>query len=252
MSEGNSYQHFAFLYDVLMDEAPYEKWLDFFQKKVSGHLNSAKSLLDIGCGTGTLAIQLAGQGFNVTGVDLSDEMLAVSASKLAETDQRITFVQQDMRQLQLGQTFPIATAFCDVINYLESFEDVKETFSSVYDHLDDGGLFLFDVHSVYKMDHIFQGASFCSADPELSYIWECFEGAHEHSIEHELSFFVQEDNGFYRRYDETHKQRTFDKADYVLALEDAGFKLISVEGDFEEGAPHEHAERLFFTAIKKK
>lgn len=248
MSESGNYQHFALLYDELMAEAPYDKWLEFFKAKVEARELGEKDVLDVGCGTGTLAIQLSDLGFHVTGVDLSDEMLTVAADKASGRD--VTFIQQDMRELDLGQTFSIVTSFCDCLNYLESFEDVKMTFRSVYEHLEAGGLFLFDVHSVYKMDHVFQGASFCSADPELSYIWECFDGPYEHSVDHELSFFVVEEAGLYRRFDETHHQRTFEKTEYTQALEEAGFTLLSVEGDFEKGEPRATAERLFFTVIK--
>ena len=251
MNEGASYHHFAIAYDELMSEAPYEKWLAFFEAKTKALAGSVENVLDVGCGTGILAIQLAGKGFRVVGVDLSENMLAIATGKALEQNIDVTFIEQDMRDLQLGQTFSVITAFCDVINYLKTFEDVEQTFRSIYEHLDHGGLFLFDVHSVYKIDYVFNGASFCAADDELSYIWECYEGPVEHSVDHELSFFVLENSDLYRRFDEVHHQRTFERDEYVQALEKSGFTLISVEGDFNEGEPDERAERLFFTVIKK-
>jgi len=252
MNEGDAYQHFASLYDALMAEAPYDEWLAFLKKKTAKLELSNYRLLDVGCGTGTLAMMLADAGFEVTGVDLSEEMLTIAADKAIAENQNITFVQQDMRELDLGETFPIITAFCDVVNYLETYEDVKRTFQSIYAHLENGGLFIFDVHSVYKIDHVFQGASFSFAGEALSYIWDCFDGSYEHSVEHELSFFVLEESGLYRRYDEVHRQRTFEIEAYIKALESSGFTVMAVEGDFKEGPLDEKAERLFFTTIKQK
>jgi len=252
MNEGGAYRHFASLYDALMMDAPYEQWLDFLKKKLAEYDKEAARLLDVGCGTGTLAILLSEMGFRVTGVDLSEEMLTIAMNKALAENQNIVFLQQDMRALDVGETFPVITAFCDVINYLETYEDVEQTFRSVCEHLDEGGLFLFDVHSIYKVDHLFQGASFSYAGEELSYIWDCFEGPYEHSVDHELSFFVQTDSDLYQRFDEVHHQRTFDQELYARALEKSGFKVLSIEGDFKEGIPDEHAERLFFTAIKEK
>ncbi|MGV3487552.1 MAG: class I SAM-dependent DNA methyltransferase [Tuberibacillus sp.] len=251
MNNSEAYRHFASLYDELMAEAPYNNWLEFLKRKTAQYEVKDKRLLDVGCGTGTLAVMLANDGYEVTGVDLSEEMLTIASIKAAESPLSVVLVQQDMRELDLGETFPLITAFCDCINYLETYDDVERTFTAVYEHLESGGLFLFDVHSIYKMDHVFQGASFSFAGEELSYIWDCFEGPYEHSVDHELSFFVLEETGLYRRYDEVHHQRTFEKDVYVNALEKAGFHVLDIEGDFKDGMPDQHAERLFFTAVKQ-
>ncbi|WP_027725728.1 class I SAM-dependent DNA methyltransferase [Tuberibacillus calidus] len=250
MSDQNAYQHFATFYDVLMSDAPYDLWVEFLKRKTLQYGITGGRLLDVGCGTGTLALMLSATGYQVTGVDLSEEMLAVALDKALQEDVNVHFIQQDMRHLDLGETFEVVTAFCDVMNYLENESDVMSSLQSVYHHLAPGGLFLFDVHSVYKMDCLFRNHSFSYAGEDLAYIWDVFEGAFPHSVEHEISFFVEESPGLYRRFDECHRQRTFPVEFYKSRLEQTGFTVLSVEGDFKEGRPAEDAERLFFTAVK--
>ncbi len=244
-----SYQHFALLYDELMMDAPYENWLQFIMKNIKKYGNGGKRLLDLGCGTGTLSIPLSVQGYNITGVDLSEEMLAIAQAKSIEAGVQIAYYQQDMRELEGFEPFDIIGVFCDSLNYLRTEQDVELTFKNIYDHLLPGGLFLFDVHSIYKMENIFIGQTYCSSDEEISYIWNCFAGDQPHSVEHELTFFVKE-NDLYYRYDEVHYQRTFIVDTYQQWLEKAGFELLEISADFTEEKPEENSERIFFTARK--
>lgn len=245
-----SYQHFALLYDELMMDAPYENWLHFIMNNITKYGNGCKRLLDLGCGTGTLSIPLAVQGYNVTGIDLSEEMLAIAHAKSIEASVQIAYFQQDMRELDGFQPFDVIGVFCDSLNYLKTEEDVEITFRNIYDHLLPGGLLLFDVHSIYKMENIFIGQTYCSNEEEISYIWNCFAGEQPYSVEHELTFFVKEDDS-YDRYDEVHYQRTFPVETYKQWLEKAGFELLGISADFTEEKPTESSERIFFTAKKK-
>lgn len=244
-----SYQHFALLYDELMMDAPYENWLQFIMKNITKYGNGGKRLLDLGCGTGTLSIPLSVQGYNVTGIDLSEEMLAIAQAKSTDAGVQIAYFQQDMRELEGFEPFDIIGVFCDSLNYLRTEQDVELTFKNIFDHLLPGGLFLFDVHSIYKMDNIFIGQSYCSNEEEISYIWNCFAGEQPHSVEHELTFFVKE-NDLYYRYDEVHYQRTFIVDTYQQWLEKTGFELLAISADFTEEKPVENSERIFFIVRK--
>ena len=244
-----SYQHFALLYDELMMDAPYENWLQFIVKNISKYGNGGRRLLDLGCGTGTLSIPLSLQGYNVTGIDLSEEMLAIAHTKSIEAGVQITYFQQDMKELEGFEPFDIIGVFCDSLNYLQTEQDVELTFNKIYEHLLPGGLLLFDVHSIYKMENIFIGQTYCSNEEEISYIWNCFAGEQPHSVEHELTFFVKE-NDSYDRYDEVHYQRTFPTDTYQQWLEKAGFELLEISADFTENKPEENSERIFFIAKK--
>lgn len=240
-----SYNRFASVYDSLMQDAPYDEWTAMLCLEAQ-----PGRLIDIGCGTGELAVRFVQAGFDVTGIDLSDEMLAIAREKADEKKLSIPLYQQDMRELEGVGLFQTAVIFCDSLNYLESEVDVKKTFQSVYNHLEKGGLFLFDVHSTHKINHVFQSQTFADAREDTSFIWNSFPGENENSVEHELTFFVRTENGLYERFDELHYQRTFPPHLYKEWLNEAGFTIEAVTADFTNNAPTNESERIFFKAKK--
>ncbi|WAA10354.1 class I SAM-dependent DNA methyltransferase [Fervidibacillus albus] len=247
-----TYEYFASLYDRLMNEAPYDEWVDFFSEGVERLYPKARNVLDLACGTGEISVRLYERGLAVTGVDLSDEMLSVANAKAESYGFSIPFFQQDMRGLEGLGPFDVVVSFCDSLNYLESDQDVRQTFQSVFDVLHPNGLFLFDVHSVGKMDD-FVGKTFASNEEEIAYIWNSFQGEKEHSVEHELTFFVRDSNtGLYERFDELHRQRTFPVEQYVRWLKETGFIVRKVSGDFTDQMVTDRTERVFFTVQKPK
>ncbi|WP_077618876.1 class I SAM-dependent DNA methyltransferase [Bacillus sinesaloumensis] len=246
-----SYGEFAYIYDDLMRDVDYNQWITFFKKKAA-RLKKSQPLrvLDIGCGTGEIAIQLAKEGYEVVGVDLSEDMLAVANNKAIEAGVSVEFYQQDMVEISGFAPFDIVLIFCDSLNYLQTEEDVQRTLQNVYELVFPDGIFLFDVHSVHKMDSIFLDGPFVSSDENVSFIWNCFAGAHRHSVEHELSFFVKnEHNDDYARFDEFHEQRTFPIETYRTWLEEIGFNVQEIIADFTE-VPQETSERILFTVTK--
>lgn len=247
-----TYAQFAYLYDELMKDVPYEEWVRFLNLQRSRYGVSGKKILDLACGTGELSVRLASEGFTVTGVDLSEDMLAVAQEKAAKKNLPLFLIEQDMTQLQGLEQYDIVGIFCDSLNYLQTEQEVLSTFTGVWNHTKTGGLFLFDVHSLYKMNELFINQTYAYNGEEISYIWQCFEGRHPHSVEHELTFFqLDQTNGLYRRYDELHFQRTFPASQYENWLRMSGFEILSVTADFKDQAPNETSERLFFTARKK-
>jgi ubiquinone/menaquinone biosynthesis C-methylase UbiE len=246
-----TYESFAYWYDTLMNEAPYDAWQSFVQKKLKVYgRQGAKRILDVGCGTGELAVRLAKEGFLVTGVDLSENMLAIAQAKAEAQQVTIEFFQQNMTELKGFSSFDCVTIFCDSLNYLLEESEVRQTFSRIYELLREDGLLLFDVHSTYKMDRIFQDAVFTSNDEEISYIWSCYPLSLPHSVEHELTFFVRGDDGKYERHDELHRQRTYEIDQYKQWLTEAGFTVLEITADFTDEAPSETSERVFFVAKK--
>ena len=249
-----AYGQFAYIYDQLMEDVPYQEWVSFVQSAKERHFESDTkkfSIVDVGCGTGELAIRFAKEGWEVAGVDLSGSMLAIAHEKAVKAGVSIPFFEQDMAELEGFHHVDCITIFCDSLNYLESEEQVKDTFSSAYGQLKEGGLLLFDVHSLFKMTQVFMNNTFTSAEEDVSYIWNSFPGEHPNSVEHELSFFVQEEEtNRYLRFDELHIQRTFPVETYKKWLEEAGFTIVSVTGDYSTELLAENAERIFFIAKK--
>ena len=114
-------------------------------------------------------------------------------------------------------------------------------------HLKQGGLFLFDVHSLYKMNTLFIDQTYAYNGEEISYIWQCYEGEYPHSVEHELTFFqLDHATNQYHRYDELHLQRTFPIEQYEKWLLDSGFELLAVTADFQDTKPSEQIRKNIF------
>ncbi|MEK3991267.1 MULTISPECIES: class I SAM-dependent DNA methyltransferase [Robertmurraya] len=247
-----TYGKFAYLYDELMKDVPYDEWVSIVTEKWSKYQCKGKKLLDLACGTGELSVRFAKAGFEVTGVDLSADMLTVAHMKAETNGLKLPFYQQNMVELDLYERFDIIGIFCDSLNYLQTEEEVLETFEKVYNLLDEDGLLLFDVHSVHKIMNIFMNQTFTHDDEDICYIWNCFQGEYPISIEHELTFFVHDDeSGKYDRYDEFHSQRTFPVDVYKNWLEASGFYVLETFSDFRDDHITSEAERIFFLAKKQ-
>ncbi|MBH9967526.1 class I SAM-dependent DNA methyltransferase [[Bacillus] enclensis] len=247
-----SYERFAYIYDHLMQDVDYDGWLDFVNRQSETYAAEGKDILDIACGTGELSLRLAGNGYSVTGIDLSEDMLVMAQQKAQERNIMLSIFQQDMSRLELQREYGLITIFCDSLNYLEKEEDVIHTFRGVYNHLKKDGLFMFDVHSLYKVSQIFMNQTFTHTDDAVSYIWDCFPGEVPNSVEHELTFFVaDEKTGLYERVEELHKQRTYPVLQLTEWLAKEGFEVLDISADFTEQPPSDDSERLFFTCRKK-
>lgn len=248
-----TYSEFANLYDALMMDVPYDEWVHFIHLQSKKYGIEGKKILDLACGTGEVSVRLAAEGYAVTGVDLSGDMLAVAEEKAGRQGVSLFLVEQDMSRLEdLGQ-FDIICIFCDSLNYLSSEKEVVSTFDRVFLHLKPGGLLLFDVHSLYKMNELFKNQTYAYNGEDISYIWHCFEGEQPYSVEHELTFFELDSvSGHYRRYDELHFQRSFSVEQYKAWLLDSGFEILSVTADFQDKEPEDQSERIFFTVRKNE
>ncbi|WP_018923690.1 class I SAM-dependent DNA methyltransferase [Salsuginibacillus kocurii] len=243
------YATFAYIYDELMAEVSYDSWVNWTKTKLKEDFENP-SVLDVGCGTGEFLIEFNKQGFNAAGVDLSEDMLAVCKEKAESERINVKLFQQDMRDLSGLGTFDVITLYCDSLNYLSTPEDVRQTFQRLYDSLNENGMLLFDVHSTYKMEELLPGHSFADPAYDLALMWNVYEGQEKWSVEHELTFFEQMEDGVYRREEEVHKQRTFAVDKYEEWLIEANFKKVEVEADFEDSPPQKKSERILFSARK--
>ncbi|MFT4412707.1 class I SAM-dependent DNA methyltransferase [Fredinandcohnia humi] len=248
-----SYGQFAYIYDELMKDVDYDLWVAFLQEKAKQFSQGNFSrVLDLACGTGEISVKLANEGYEVVGIDLSEDMLAVANSKAVDAGKKIEFYQQNMVEVSGLLPFDIVTIFCDSLNYLQSEEEVQKTFKNVYNQLKSDGLFMFDVHSLYKMEHIFLNGPFVSNDEEVSYIWNCYEGPFPYSVEHDLSFFVQNEHSpDYQRFEEIHIQRTFPIEQYKSWLVEAGFEILDISADFQSEVS-DTSERILFTVKRAR
>lgn len=244
-----SYNIFAQVYDDLMDEELYDLWIKFTKQHLS---LEHKSVLDLACGAGHLAIKMKQEGYNVTGLDLSPEMIDIAKERAEEAEVTVPFVVGDMLDLSVVDQFDAVTCYCDSICYLPDTEAVQKTFEEVYQHLTEDGVFLFDVHSIYQIDEVFPGYTFNDQTEEISFLWKSYVGEFPYSIEHDLTFFVyQEEIDLYERFDETHKERTYPIEQYLAMLKKAGFTSVEVSADYGKEEIKKDSTRWFFVCRKE-
>lgn len=239
-----AYQTLSAFYDKLTDDQPYDQWLEIVQRYLpKPHITS---ILDLGCGTGTLTEKFLSFSDQVIGMDLSEEMVTYAQQKSND----VSWLVGNMADFQLSQHFDAITILCDSLNYLSDEEDVLATFNHVYQHLNHEGVLIFDVHTTHKMDTQFNGETYLDDRENLTLVWQTEAGELSHSVWHDLIFFVQEQTGQYTRYDETQFQRTMDKSIYQSMLESIGFKNIQTFYDFNPECHDAKSDRLFFVASK--
>lgn len=244
----NSYERFAEVYDELMTDIPYAEYVNWIQ--LHAPAQSFKNLLDIGCGTGTLALMLGQAGYTVSGVDLSEEMLAIASARMDAAQASIPLFAMSMDELDGFENLDVAIIPIDSINYVTDEHKVIETLKRIFDSLREGGQLFFDVHSLFKMDEIFLDSPFTYDDGEITYVWHTEPGEYEHSVYHQMTFFVQTVNGLYERFDEEHFQRTFAYEQYVVWLKEIGFSHVEVSADWTAEQPTDESERIFIRAVK--
>ncbi|MBO0927130.1 class I SAM-dependent methyltransferase [Staphylococcus sp. 30400_3112M30941] len=237
----SQYAEMSLVYDQLTQDQPYEKWYEL----VANNCENGSNILDIGCGTGSLTVQLVNLG-QVTGMDLSIDMLTVASQKSTS----VNWIEGDMTSFDLQQKFDVITIFCDSLNYLQDENAVIETFKKIYNHLNDSGVFMFDVHTVHKMMTLFNNQSYIDDRDGIFLAWDAIQGDLPLSVYHDMSFFIRNEDQTYSRFDESHFQRTFEEATYLKWLTEIGFNHIKTFTDFDENEHNEHADRLFFIVKK--
>src|SRR5699024_4585374 len=156
------------------------------------------SILELGCGNGQLGILLTAAGYTIEGLDLSEEMLALAHERQQEAEVYFPVFQGDMRDLSEYGTYDAMISFCDSLCYLPTKADMAQTFREVYAHLNETGSFLFDV---FTTEHIvaLDGYAYHDEIPGIVFMWDSFPGEEPHTIEHDLSFFIEQEDGTYER-----------------------------------------------------
>ena len=226
----------------------YDQWLDFVEQELP---KTTGQILDLACGAGRLAVMLAQNGYQVSGVDLSEEMLALAEMHAREADLAIPFMQGNMLDLSALGQYSAVTCFADSFCYLQDEAQVLQAFKEVYQHLENDGKFIFDVITPYQTDEVYPGYMYNYTTEDQAFIWSSFTDEFEHSAVHELTFFVwNEALASYERVSEIHHERTYELEVYQRLLTQAGFKDITVSADFGKGELTLETTRWFFSCYK--
>ncbi|GAA0601999.1 class I SAM-dependent methyltransferase [Virgibacillus siamensis] len=247
-----AYHQLATLYDKLMGDAPYEQWIDFAEKIFGQSGKDIKTIADLGCGTGQITTKLAQNGYEVSGVDYSVDMLSIARKRADQENVSIQWIHQDLQQLEGLYNLDAAISFCDVMNYITEENALRSVFHRVAASLKTGGLFMFDVHSVNKVVQFYVNNTFADVQEDVSYIWFCTAGEEPGEMYHDLTFFVS-DGKKYDRFEEFHHQQTYYVDFYKKLLDEAGFEISGLYGDFliNSDFNEEQVERIFIIAEKQ-
>ena len=135
---------------------------------------------------------------------------------------------------------------CDSLNYLLEEEDLAEVFSLVHNYLDQNGVFIFDMNTIHKYRDLIGDATICENREEGSFIWENYFDQEEGINEYDLTLFIREEDGRFRKYEETHFQRAYEQEEVEKAIREAGMELVAVYDAFTKNPPRPDSERLYF------
>lgn len=252
-----AYDALAAVYDRMNGTVDYEAIADFAVSVFRRERRTPELVLDLGCGTGALTFALARRGYDMIGVDGSAEMLAKAYErKMDEGIPSVLLLCQDMCAFELYGTVGAVVSTLDCINYLTEEGDLARCFSLVHNYLDPDGVFLFDVNTPYKFEHVYgdnayiledegeDGLAFCG--------WQNHYDAQSGICAFDLSIFLQKPDGSYKRSDEQQLERVYGREELTEALVRAGFGEIEFFGDMQFGAPLPDCERWYIKAICKK
>lgn len=215
-----AYTSFAYVYDTFMDNVPYGEWARHIREKLCEHGVTDGIVLDLGCGTGTMTERLAGYGYDMIGVDNSEEMLELVMEKKTESGYDILYLLQDMRGFELYGTVRAVVSVCDSVNYITEPDELEEVFRLVNNYLDPKGIFLFDFNTVHKYRDVIGDSTIAEDRGVCSFIWDNRYYEKEQINEYDLTLFIAEDfNPMENAYV---SERTADSEDALLSEEGAG------------------------------
>ena len=189
----DAYTTFAQVYDLFMDNVPYEEWSEYLLSVLKEYGIHSGVICDLGCGTGKMTRLLAKAGYDMIGVDLSEDMLAIASG---QNEEGILYLCQDMCELELYGTAKAMVSVCDSINYLLEEDEIVWTLQSVNRYLEPGGIFIFDFNTVYKYETVLGDTTICENREEGSFIWENYYDKEEQINEYDFLSGKKSRNSF--------------------------------------------------------
>lgn len=282
-----AYTSFAQVYDLFMDNVPYEEWSEYIIALLKEEKIENGLVLDLGCGTGKMTRLLAKAGFDMIGIDYSEDMLEIArayqyhkqaveteqvhvgeeleplsevvlrsdedAVKIEEMSQEenvsnILYLLQDMREFELYGTVRAIISICDSMNYILEEEDLLQVFRLVNNYLDPNGVFIFDMNTRYKYASMLGETTITENREEGSFIWENYFDEEEDINQYDLTLFIREEGDLYRKYEETHYQRVYDLDTVKCLLKEAGMEFVAAYDAFTKEPVREDSERIYIIA----
>ncbi len=239
------------VYDELMDFVDYKEWVDYIKKVFTFFGKRPRRILDVGCGTGTATLLLAKQGYEMTGMDLSDSMLKRLKKKAKKEKIKINIVRGDMRDIpeKIGKFDAVISMF-DTINYNLTDAELKSTFKSVYKVLSKKGIFIFDVNTIYCLETVWDNGIMAREGKGVYSIWKNTYDRERNISTLFLTIFKKEKDNLYTRFDEVHKERGYELKQIVEYLEEVGFTSVRYYKHLTFIPGNEETLRVNFVALK--
>ncbi len=245
----SSYEGLADYYDQLMTrDVDYEKWGNYLWALLTEIQPAPREGLELAAGTGNITEQLVAKNCHLDAFDRSEEMLMIAREKkLSIRD--VQFYQQDMVDFRFAKSYDFAICACDSLNYLLDDGDLLRTFQRVFDQLKPGGVFLFDVVTLYRMKEMYGNETFVVDQDDVFYVWKNTWNPEKKQISYEITFFAQIDD-CYDRFDEFHQQRGYTMEEIEAALSEAGFVETQSFDGFSKSPVTDKSERIQWRAKK--
>jgi len=241
------------LYDLLMTGVPYDDWVAYLKQLLNTRNAHPKRVLDLACGTGNVSALLAQEGYAVTGVDIAPQMIAEAKRKAERDSLKIEYFVQDAAELDLhGLLFDLCISLFDSLNYITEPHRLAMAIRRVAQHLQPGGLFIFDINSEFALkNRFFDQDNLAHPEEKLTYDWDSSYSAKTRLCRVDMKFWYREESGEKRAFNEVHMQYAYREDEVKKMLADAGFDEITVYQAYTLRAPGRNADRLFFVSRKK-
>lgn len=242
----DAYTNFAQVYDMFMDNVPYDDWCNYIEKILKQYNIKDGVVLDLGCGTGKMTNIMAEKGYEMIGVDNSMDMLDIARNTSGE---EILYLLQDMRELELYGSVQAAYCACDCLNYILEEDELLEVFNRVNKFLDSEALFIFDINTSYKYYELLAENTFAESREEGSFIWENFFDIDEQINEYYLTLFIKDvtdKEERFLRFEETHYQKCYSVDKIKELVEKSGMEILSINDMYSNEPMREDSEKVTF------
>ena len=246
-----AYTGFAYVYDEYMDNIPYDEWEEYLvELLIENGIDKDNTVIDLGCGTGTVTRMLDKEGYNCIGVDLSEDMLSIASDKTYDSGQQIIYSCQDMRDFEVPYETDAFISIGDSMNYITANDDLCDVFKCVKKGLKQGGVFIFDLKTIHFFKDILADNTYAENREDSAFIWDNYYDEESSNNEYELAVFVRNEDGTFDRFEEEHYQHGFTLGEVADAVKKAGLKIRNVYDAFSHNAPDDNSERLYYIIEK--
>ncbi len=244
-----AYSGFAQVYDFLMKDVDYDGWVDYIEEIFISKGCKPKTILELACGTGNITNRLSKRGYDIVGIDISNEMLALAKNKAYDLRLDIKYLNQDMRQLDYSKKVDSVICMCDGFNYILEENDLLLVLEKVYSLLKEDGVLIFDISSYHKLSEVLGNNVYAENFEDISYIWQNYFDYETNLCELGLTIFKRQDRLF-SRYQEYHYQRAYRVEEILEFLKYTGFINICVYRAFSFEKIQYKDDRVFFVCKK--